>query len=52
MLNISCNSVTTILKVKNSMVVWVQNGGMCIVVAPWDHMADGELRLNATATVE
>ena len=34
MLNISCNLLNTALKVKNTVVVWVQN-----VVHPHDHVA-------------
>ena len=34
-LTISCNLLKTVLKVKNSMVVWVQSGCKCISYLPW-----------------
>ena len=46
--------MTTVLKVKNRMVVWVQNGLKWIGLlagCPHDHTADWELWANVTARI-
>lgn len=47
MLSILCHLLNTALKVKNGMVVWVQNGCECISVI-YPSMADRELQRVAT----
>lgn len=47
MLNTSCNLLSTVLKVKSSMDVWVQNGCMCISDHSCNPVADWELWLTA-----
>lgn len=48
-LNISCNLLTTVLKMQDRMVVWVQDGCSVLVVSPHDHMAAWELWMAAVA---
>ena len=49
-LNIACNLSSAVLKVKNRMVVWVQNGCVCILVVDLhDCVSDWELRLTGSA---
>ena len=49
-LNISGNLFNTVLKVKNRMTVWIQNGRKCICCYPCDCMADWELPLAALSS--
>ena len=42
----SCNLLNTVLKGKDSIAVWVQNGHKCM---GYNRVADGELRLAAAA---
>ena len=49
MLTISCNLLDTVLKVKTSMVVWVQDVVTVPVICCCDCLADWELRLAAAA---
>lgn len=48
-LGIACNLLNSVPKVRNRLVVWVQNGSKCIGCLPHDCMADWELRLAAVA---
>lgn len=48
MLNISWNALNYVLKVKNGMVAWVEDGSECIGLYPPDCGADRELQLTAT----
>lgn len=45
MLNILCNPLNTILKGKNTLVIWVQSGCKCTSCLLPDHVADWELWL-------
>ena len=45
MLKVSCNLLNNLLKVKNQMAVWIQNGFKLSVVCLPDPVADWELRL-------
>ena len=49
-LNILCNLLNTVLKVKNRIVAWVQNGGS-VLFSPPDRMADWELWLTAPPSI-
>lgn len=42
MLNVSCDLLTTVVKVKNTMVVWGQDVHKCSRFDPHDRVADWE----------